>query len=130
MPVVLALIAVLALSARAEAWGFPAHRVVNRTAIATLPEPLASLFRGNADYLAEHAIDPDLWRTAGAPGEDPNHFFDLDAFGGDHIAHVEAEFLAREGASAAGKGRLPWRVADVYKGLVDAFRARDPAQVL
>ena len=32
------------------------------------PPPLRELLRGNADYLAEHAIDPDLWRGAGQRG--------------------------------------------------------------
>jgi predicted AlkP superfamily phosphohydrolase/phosphomutase len=130
MPVILALVALLTLSSRAEAWGFAAHRAINRTAITTLPEPLASLFRGNADYLAEHAIDPDLWRTAGAPGEDPNHFFDVDAFPAERLPRSEAEHRARHGDEAASKGRLPWRVAEIYGNLVDAFRAGDAPRVL
>ena len=130
MPFILALLALLALDARAEAWGFAAHRAVNRSAIATLPEPLASLFHGNADYLAEHAIDPDLWRSAGARGEDPNHFFDVDAFPGERPPRSEAEHLARHGAEAAGKGRLPWRVAEVYAELVQAFRGRNAPRAL
>ncbi len=130
MRFVLALLAVLTLSPRVEAWGFAAHRVVNRSAVSTLPEPLATLFRGNADYLAEHAIDPDLWRTAGMPAEDPNHFLDMDALGDGPVPRVEAELLARLGASAAGRGRLPWRVAEVYEDLVGAFRARDTPRVL
>jgi len=123
----------LALAPRAEAWGFAAHREVTRLAIESLPEPLASLFRRNADYLVEHSIDPDLWRAAGRPGEDPNHYLDLDAFGAypfADIPHVEAEHLARHGAAAAAKGRLPWRVAEVQRELVEAFRDRDPARAL
>ena len=125
MRFVLALLAVLALSPRVEAWGFAAHRVVNRSAVSTLPEPLATLFAANADYLAEHSIDPDLWRTAGMPAEDPNHFLDMDALGADPVPRAEGELIARLGASAAGRGRLPWRVAEVYEDLVEAFRARD-----
>src|SRR5262249_53734352 len=49
------------------AWGFTAHRMVNAKAIATLPEPLAAFFDGNRAYVAEHAIDPDLWRESGRP---------------------------------------------------------------
>lgn len=130
MRFVLALVAVLTLTPRVEAWGFAAHRVVNRSAVSTLPEPLATLFRGNADYLAEHAIDPDLWRTAGMPGEDPNHFLDMDALGDGPVPRVEAELLARLGASAAGRGRLPWRVTEVYGDLVEAFRAHDAPRIL
>src|SRR5207247_2351810 len=36
----------------------------------------------------------------------------------------------RHGADAAAKGRLPWRVGEVYRELVAAFRDRDPARIL
>jgi hypothetical protein len=119
--------------ARVFAWGFTAHRLVNRKAIATLPAPLRAFFSANADYLAEHAIDPDLWRAAGKPGEEPNHFLDMDAFGAfpfPDIAHEEALHVARFGKEAHERGRLPWRVAEAYRDLVAAFRAQRPADVL
>ena len=114
------------------AWGFGAHRYVSRRAIQTLPPPLLALFAANADYVAEHSIDPDLWRTAGKAGEDPNHFLDMDAFGAEpfDIPIVEAEHLAKHGAAATSRGRLPWRMAEVYRELVDAFRGRDSARIL
>jgi hypothetical protein len=107
--------------------------MVNRKAVGTLPEPLHRLFEGNAAYLAEHSIDPDLWRAAGKPNEGPNHYLDLDAFGAppfDQIPRVEAEHLARFGPAASGRGRVPWRVGEVYRDLVAAFRARDAARAL
>ena len=129
----LLVLALLPLCARTHAWGFSAHRVVNRQAIATLPPPLRSPFEQNADFLAEHSIDPDLWRGAGVAGEEPNHFLDLDAFGSypfGAIPHDEAEHLRRHGAEAVAKGRAPWRIAEVYGDLVRAFGARDPGRVL
>jgi predicted AlkP superfamily phosphohydrolase/phosphomutase len=114
----------------ASAWGFIAHRLVNRRAISLLPDPLRPLFEGNADYVSEHAVDPDLQRES---VDDPNHFVDMDAFGappfGD-IPHDEAAHLARHGAEARARGRLPWRTAEVYRDLVAAFRADDPARAL
>ena len=133
LPLALALVAILVSPARAEAWGFAAHRTVNRGAISTLPDPLASLFLGNADYVAEHSIDPDLWRTAGREGEGRNHFLDLDAFDEppfDAIPRDEALHLARFGARAAGHGRLPWRIGEAYRDLVAAFQSKDAARVL
>ena len=112
----LAAAAVLAVPPRAESWGFTAHRLVNRKAASLLPPPLLSLFAANADYLAEHSIDPDLLRAAGQESEGPNHFLDLDAFGAypfPGIPRVEAEHLARNGKDALQKGRVPWRVAEV-----------------
>jgi len=118
--------------ARAFAWGFTAHRLVNERAVETLPEPLLSFFRKNADYVAEHAVDPDLWRAVGRDRE-PNHFLDLDAFGPPSaglIPRDEAEHLRRHGADAEAKGRLPWRVGEAYRELVAAFREGNAARAL
>lgn len=129
----LAFSALLAVSQRTEAWGFLAHRMVNRKAIDVLPEPLRGFFAANAAFVQEHAIDPDLWRTASAPGENPNHFLDMDDFGMGPIPQFdpsEAHHLARFGKDAVEKGRLPWRVGEVYRELVGAFRARDFTRAL
>jgi predicted AlkP superfamily phosphohydrolase/phosphomutase len=124
---------VLLAAGEAGAWGFTGHRLVNEQAITTLPAPLRALFDGNAAYVIEHSIDPDLWRASGRPGEDPNHFLDLDAFGSfpfSEIARVEEEHVARHGKDTLSKGRLPWRVGEVYAQLVEAFRARDEGKSL
>ena len=121
------------MAPRAEAWGFTGHRMVNRKAIRTLPRPLRALFEGNTSYLAEHAIDPDLWRNGGREGEGPNHYLDLDAFGAPPFADVsrnEAEHLRTHGADAIERGRVPWRAKEVYADLVAAFRSRDAARAL
>ena len=127
----LAAAAALALSpAPAAAWGFTAHRLVGRKAIGTLPDPLRRVFAANADYVVERCIDPDLER---AGPSDPGHFLDLDAFGAYPFADIgrtEAEHLARFGREAAAKGRLPWHIEEVYRGLVEAFRARDLPRAL
>jgi len=120
------------LPAPAFPWGFTAHRLVNETAVETLPEPLLSFFRKNADYVTEHAVDPDLWRAVGQDRE-PNHFLDMDAFGPPSaglIPRDEAEHLRRHGADAEAKGRLPWRVGEAYRDLVAAFREGTAARIL
>lgn len=127
----LAVLLALAAVPEARAWGFSAHRLVNRRAIDTLPAPLRTLFEKNADYVSEHSVDPDLWRAAGAAEEEPNHFVDTDAFGGPaEIPRSEAEHVRRHGADALAKGRAPWRIAEVYRELVAAFRDGDPARAL
>jgi hypothetical protein len=125
-----ALVALALAPAPAAAWGFAGHRLVNRRAVALLPEALRPLFEGNADYVSEHAVDPDLQRDS---PDDPNHFLDMDAFGSPPfaaISHDEPAHLARHGAEARAHGRLPWRVAEIYRDLVGAFRADDPARSL
>src|SRR6185295_15016610 len=127
--------AVLALPAPAAAWGFLAHKSVNRRAVETLPPGLRPLFVANVDYLTEHAIDPDLWRaSSGEEAEGPNHYLDMDAFGKappfPEIPHVEAEHLRVNGPKATEKGRVPWRVAELYGELVQAFRDHNSRRVL
>lgn len=122
--------ALLALPAPAAAWGFAGHRMANRFAASAVPAPLRAFYEGNAAWLAEHSIDPDLRRDR---ADDPDHFVDMDAFGAypfPDILMVEADHYARFGADAREKGRLPWRVGEVYRGLVAAFRAGDEARVL
>src|SRR5688572_14939127 len=115
----------LAAPAPARAWGFLGHKAINARAVETLPSELQALFAANADFVGEHAIDPDLSRTDDNPTEAPNHFLDMDAFGTappfPEIPRVEADHLARHGKNAVEKGRVPWRVGEVYRQLVDAF---------
>ncbi len=61
-------------------WGFFAHRRINRLAVYTLPPELGVGFRPQADYLAEHAVDPDKRRYA-TEHEAVRHYIDLDHWG-------------------------------------------------
>ena len=114
----------------AQAWGFTGHRMVAEKALQTLPEPLRRLFLASAPYLREQAITPDLQRSGPS---DPDHFLDMDAFGAypfEAISPVEAENVARRGKEVTAKGRVPWKIDEVYRGMVAAFRARDLPRVL
>jgi predicted AlkP superfamily pyrophosphatase or phosphodiesterase len=116
--------------ATAGAWGFTGHRLVARKAVRTLPDPLRRVFEANAAYLTEEAITPDLQRSG---PNDPDHFLDLDAFGAypfEAISRVEAENVARFGKDITAKGRLPWKIEEVYRALVQALRDRDTPRVL
>jgi hypothetical protein len=46
------------------------------------------------------------------------------------IPHVESEHLAKFGKDAAAKGRVPWKVGEVYGELVQALRSGDTARAL
>lgn len=65
------------LAAAGPDWGFFAHRRINRLAVFTLPPEVMPYFRPGADYLAEHAVDPDKRRYA-AEQEAVRHYIDLD----------------------------------------------------
>lgn len=119
----------LAAPVPARAWGFDAHRFIADRAIDLLPAALKPLFEKRRAFIAERAIDPDLWRTAGWEQEPSNHFLDFDhpAFGPypfeglprDYDAAVQAfgrEFVAQQGL-------LPWRVQEFYGKLQRAFES-------
>jgi hypothetical protein len=120
------LLLLLLLPAQGGAWGHAGHHLTTELAISTLPEPLRAYFRAHEAFLVEHSMDPDLWREQGRPGEGPNHFLDMDAFP-DGVDRSEETHLKHRGAEAASRGRVPWRVSEVYRGLVLDFKKGDSA---
>ncbi|MBL7827851.1 MAG: hypothetical protein JNJ57_14575 [Saprospiraceae bacterium] len=63
-----------------SSWGFFAHKRINRLAVLTLPPEMMVFFKKNIDYLADHAVDPDMRRYS-TKQEGPRHFIDLDQYG-------------------------------------------------
>src|SRR4030095_15451224 len=64
-------ITILAIPQPAAAWGFEAHKYILDRAIALLPPEIRPFFEKYRTSIVEHAIDPDLWRTAGWADESP-----------------------------------------------------------
>jgi hypothetical protein len=122
---VVLMLSVLACPRPADAWGFAAHRYIMSMAITRLPAPLRPFFEANRAEIVEHAIDPDLWRTAGWEVEDKRHFVDMDAYGPYPFAdlpHAEADAVAKFTRAFVDKnGTLPWRTQEMYGKLVEAF---------
>lgn len=61
-------------------WGFFGHRRINRLAVFTLDQEMMPFFRGNIEWLTEHAVDPDKRRYA-TKHEAVRHYIDLDHWG-------------------------------------------------
>ena len=85
----------------------------------------------SARSIVEHAIDPDLWRTAGWEEEPPRHFVDMDAYGPYPFKDLphdydEAVQALRRRSSSLKNGTLPWRAEEIYKKLVEAFTQKAP----
>ncbi|HZR24799.1 MAG TPA: hypothetical protein VFA59_14490 [Vicinamibacterales bacterium] len=128
-PLVLALVAVLALTATPSyAWGTAAHRYIMRRAIDLLPPAIKPFFDAHRDELILRVVDPDLWRTAGWE-DDKNHFVD---FGVKEYGAYPFGALPREYGAAIEKfgtatihenGTLPWRFAEEFGNLRRAFEA-------
>jgi hypothetical protein len=114
----------------AAAWGFEAHKLIMLRAIPLLPPQLRPFFLKYQTSIVEHAIDPDLWRTAGWVEESPRHFVDMDAYGPypfKDLPHAYDEVVARHGREFVEKnGTLPWRTEEIYKKLVEAFTQKAP----
>lgn len=126
-----ALLSILALSTPipASAWGFEAHKLIADKAVDLLPPELGPAFAARRVFVVERSIDPDLWRTAGWPGEDANHFVDLDhpAFGPDPFAGLPRDYRAAVDKFGRDfvqrQGLLPWRVAEFQEKLRKEFEA-------
>ena len=127
-PLVAAVLVVLVAPSRADAWGFEAHKYIMSQAIALLPAQIRPLFEAERLSVVERAVDPDLWRTAGWPGESERHFVDLDAYGAHPFKELPRdleEAVKKYGREFVEKnGTLPWRTEEYYRKLVDAFHLK------
>jgi hypothetical protein len=114
------------------AWGMDVHRWITERALDGLPPELKPFFAAERAFIAEHSVDPDLWRVMDLKGvrgdEPPNHFLDMDFEVGSvppftNIPRDYDAYVAKYGIDLATRyGRLPWRAEDVYDRLVAAFR--------
>ena len=124
------LAAVLLAPARADAWGFEAHRFIMERAIPLLPAEIRPFFEAARAAIIERSIDPDTWRTAGWDEEPPRHFVDMDAYGAYPFDALPRDFdaaVAKHGREFVEKnGTLPWRVEAHYRQLVEAFAQKTP----
>ncbi len=122
---VLTALALVAAPHRADAWGFEVHKYIMDRAIPLLPAEIRPFFDKYKVSIVEHAVDPDLWRTAGWLEEPPRHFVDMDAYGAfpfKELPHDYDQAVARYGKDFVEKnGTLPWRTEEIYKKLVEAF---------
>jgi hypothetical protein len=121
---------IVAIPRPAFAWGFDVHRFVLARAVPLLPAEIRPFFERYQPAIVEHAIDPDLWRTAGWEAEPPKHFVDLDAYGPYPFKELPRDYdeaVKRYGAEFVTKnGTLPWRTEEIYKKLVEAFAQKAP----
>ncbi|MGE3840388.1 MAG: hypothetical protein AB7I50_02255 [Vicinamibacterales bacterium] len=122
---VVAVVLLATMPGSAQAWGFDVHRFIADRAIALLPPPLKSFYERHRVTIVEHAIDPDLWRSAGFEEEPPRHFVDLDGLAAPPFTDIPRDYdaaLAKFGQQRLTEnGTLPWRVSEMYDQLSKAF---------
>lgn len=114
-------------------WGFFAHRLINRTAVFSLPKEMAAFYKRHIEYITEHAIDPDK-RCYVDTLESTRHYIDLEDLddartdtAAIHWSHAVARFTERKLKAA---GIIPWQIELTYRRLTDAMYARDPTRIL
>lgn len=118
----------------AHAWGLEAHVLINRAACTTLPEPLRRFFMRHQAFIGEHGKDPDTVLTAQKKeAERIHHWFELDGLDRFPFLGIPREYeqaLAKYGRQRLeGAGLLPWRIAVLYRELVETMQASDWARV-
>ena len=128
-----ATVALTLISQVAFGWGFWAHRNINKAAVALLPEPLEHFYQENADYVVEHAVDPDM-RRGEWKNEGNYHYMDMDDYGAYpnfNIPRTYDEAVKKYGEQAVIKdGMVPWRVGLDMDSLTSAMKAHDVPLVL
>jgi len=116
-----------------KAWGFFAHRMINRVAVFSLPLEMIGFFKENIQFITENAVNPDRRRYA-VEGEAEKHFIDADVFGDSAVFKLprywnQAVALYGEDTLRA-YGTGPWNVYAVKLDLTEAFARKDPEAIL
>ncbi len=108
-----------------QAWGFTAHRQINYRAVALLPAEMQPFFLRHRNFLAEHAVDPDLWRRQDK-AEGVHHYIDIDLYGRYPFRELPRDYkaaVAKFGEDVVRqRGLGPWRVVEFLGKLSRAMR--------
>lgn len=114
-------------------WGFFAHKKINNLAIFLLPPQMLVLYKPNADFITQHAVDPDMRRYTIAE-EGPKHYIDI-----DHYGKYPFDSLPRKWNDAVAKfsedslqeyGIVPWWIQTMLYRLTEAFKEKNQAKIL
>jgi hypothetical protein len=115
------------------AWGFFAHRKINRHAVFSLPVEMIGFFKTHIGYLTDNAVNPDRRRYA-VLGEAEKHYLDADAYGDSAVFWLPRywnqalEMFPEEKLRKYGTG--PWNVYHTKLQLTEAFKRKDTKAIL
>ncbi len=118
---------------KSMAWGFFAHRRINRLAVFTLPPQMMRLYKPHIEFITEHATDPDKLRYV-LKEEGSHHFIDIDHYGiypWDNLPRKWNDALLQFSRDTLmNYGIVPWYALQVYYRLENAFRDKNQAAIL
>lgn len=118
---------------KSSAWGFFAHRRINRLAIFTLPPQMMLLYKPNIEFITEHATDPDKLRYV-LKEEGSHHYIDIDHYGiypWNNLPRNWNEAVQKFSRdSLLSHGIVPWHALQIYYRLEEAFKRKDQVAIL
>jgi hypothetical protein len=117
----------------AGAWGFFAHKRINRLAVFSLPPEMLTFYKYHINYLTDNAVNPDRRRYA-VVDEAPRHYIDLDVYG-DSAAYKMPKYWKEAVAiytedTLKAYGIVPWHINTMRYRLVEAFKNQDIPRIL
>jgi hypothetical protein len=110
------------------AWGFFAHKLINKMSVVTLPDGIIAFYKRHIDYITEHAVDPDKRRGFLAE-EGARHYIDI-----DHYGEHPFDSVPRKWKDAVRKfsedtlmayGIVPWHIEVMVAKLTNAFKKQN-----
>jgi hypothetical protein len=114
-------------------WGFYAHRKINYYSVFLLPPEMMVLYKPYAEFIMEHAVDPDKRRYA-VPAEAPRHYIDIDQYGVypyDSLPRKWNDALAKYSEDTLNAhGIVPWWIQTMLSRLTNAFKEKNQALIL
>ncbi len=115
------------------AWGFFAHKKINRMAVFTLPPPMLVFYKKYIQYITENATNPDKRRYA-VEGEASRHYIDMEHYTTN--PHYKAALSWKEAQKIYGQkllqshGIIPWHIIKMQYQLTKAFKTKNVYQIL
>lgn len=116
-----------------SSWGFYAHKLINRSAVFTLPTELALFYKKHIHAITEKSIDADK-RSYVDSLESPRHYIDIEDFEEDsidsipiHWSKAKEKYQERKLLAA---GIVPWQIQLSYQRLVKAFETGKVEQII
>lgn len=129
----LSMFIVAAAIVKVYAWGFAAHKRINRMAVFTLPPQMIGFYKKHIDFVTDHAVDPDMRRYAN-PDEAPRHYIDVDRYNPDPFENLPfywSDAVKKFGEdSLKAHGIVPWHINAMLSRLTEAFKAKDTERIL
>lgn len=121
-------------SLNAGAWGFYAHKQINRMAVFTLPPDLFGFYKTHIDYITDNAVNADKRRYA-VKEEAVRHYLDADhyehSFPIDTIPRIWKNAVAMYSEDTLQTyGIVPWYIQIMKFRLTEAFKAKDIDKIL